>query len=203
MKKKNHLTRQGMTCLATGLLALSSAFAEDPKVDIGEAMPSQEGSELISVSLDDTPLNDAVRLFARLANINIISSTQIEGNVTVNLNNVAWEPALQAILDSIPDAIYFKDAASRFIRISESMARMFGLQRAEDAVGKCDADFFTSEHADQAREDELRIMRTGESIIGRIEKETWPDRDDTWASSTKLPLCNADGEITTPGAIKH
>lgn len=102
---------------------------------------------------------------------------------------------LQTLLTSIPDAIYFKDSASRFIRISESMARMFGLKSAADAVGKSDADFFTSEHANQAREDELRIMRTGESIIGRIEKETWPDRDDTWVSSTKLPLRNSDGKV--------
>lgn len=102
---------------------------------------------------------------------------------------------LQTLLTSIPDAIYFKDSASRFIRISESMAQMFGLESAADAVGKSDADFFTSEHANQAREDELRIMRTGESIVGRIEKETWPDRDDTWVSSTKLPLRNSEGKI--------
>lgn len=102
---------------------------------------------------------------------------------------------LQTLLRSIPDAIYFKDSASRFIRISESMAAMFGLSSAADAVGKTDADFFTSIHADQAREDELRIMRTGESIIGRIERETWPNRDDTWASSTKLPLRDSNGEI--------
>ena len=102
---------------------------------------------------------------------------------------------LETLLTSIPDSIYFKDAASRFMRISESMAKMFGLKSADEAVGKSDADFFTSEHAVQAREDELRIMRTKESIIGRVEKETWPDRPDTWASSTKLPLLNADGEV--------
>lgn len=102
---------------------------------------------------------------------------------------------LQTLLTSIPDAIYFKDSASRFIRISESMASRFGLESAVDAVGKSDADFFTSEHADQAREDELRIMRTGESIVGRVERETWPDQPDTWASSTKLPLRDNEGTI--------
>lgn len=102
---------------------------------------------------------------------------------------------LQTLLTSIPDAIYFKDAASRFLRISESMARMFGLEAAAEAVGKCDADFFTEKHARQTREDELRIMRTGESVIGRIERETWPDRPDTWCSTTKLPLRDSDGKI--------
>ncbi len=102
---------------------------------------------------------------------------------------------LQTLLKSIPDAIYFKDAESRYIRISESMAAMFGLSSAAEAVGKSDAEFFTSEHAEQAREDELRVMESGQSIVGRVERETWPDRPDTWVSSTKLPLKDAAGNI--------
>ena len=102
---------------------------------------------------------------------------------------------LQALLKNIPDAIYFKDAASRFTRISENLATMFGLENASEAVRRTDADFFAAEHADQAREDELRIMRTGESIVGRIERVAWRDRDATWCSTTKLPLHDAEGKI--------
>ena len=102
---------------------------------------------------------------------------------------------LQTLLSSVPDSIYFKDSESRFIRISESMARMFGLSSAADAVGRSDADFFTEQHATHARRDEAHIMATGKSIVGRIERETWPDRDDTWVSSTKLPLRDAEGII--------
>ncbi|MEZ6123412.1 MAG: PAS domain-containing protein [Planctomycetaceae bacterium] len=102
---------------------------------------------------------------------------------------------LETLLNSIPDAIYFKDEASRFLRISESMARMFGLKSAADAVGMTDRDFFTEEHASETRADELRIMRTGEPLVGRVERETWPDRPVTWASSTKLPLRDSAGNI--------
>jgi two-component system, sensor histidine kinase and response regulator len=102
---------------------------------------------------------------------------------------------LQALLQHVPDAIYFKDKASRFTRISENMAGMFGLKSAAEAVHRTDADFFTADHASQARQDELRIMQTGESIVGRIERVTWRDRDATWCSTTKLPLRNADEKI--------
>ncbi len=102
---------------------------------------------------------------------------------------------LQALLQHIPDAIYFKDTASRFTRISESMATRFGLKSASEAVRRRDADFYTPEHADQAREDELRIMRTGESIVGRIERVTWRDGDATWNSTTKLPLHDTEGNV--------
>jgi PAS domain S-box-containing protein len=102
---------------------------------------------------------------------------------------------LQTLLKSIPDAIYFKDRASRFLRISQSMSEKFGLHDPSEAIGKTDADIFTEEHAQQARADEVAIMESGEPLVATIEKETWPDRDDTWCSTTKMPLRNSAGEV--------
>ncbi len=102
---------------------------------------------------------------------------------------------LSSLMDSIPDAIYFKDRDSRFLRISRAMAGKFGLEGPEDAIGKTDADIFSSEHAGQALQDEQKIMRTGVPLVAKIEKETWAEREDTWVSSTKMPLLDKDGEI--------
>ena len=49
---------------------------------------------------------------------------------------------LQALMDNLPDFIYFKDVNSRFIRINKAHARHLGLQNPDEAVGKSDADFF-------------------------------------------------------------
>ncbi len=38
-------------------------------------------------------------------------------------------------------------------------------------------------------------MRTGEPLVDREEKETWPDGSSTWVSTTKLPLRDQDGRI--------
>lgn len=102
---------------------------------------------------------------------------------------------LQTLLDNMPDSIYFKDKQSRFIRVGAGMAKKFGLSDSSEVIGLSDADVFTAEHAEPARRDELEIMRTGQPVINRIERETWPDREDTWCSSTKLPLRDANGEI--------
>lgn len=102
---------------------------------------------------------------------------------------------LQTLLDNMPDSIYFKDRESRFIRVGAGMAKKFGLATSEDVIGLTDADVFTAEHAKPARDNELEIMRTGIPVINRIERETWPDREDTWCTSTKLPLRDASGEI--------
>ncbi len=102
---------------------------------------------------------------------------------------------LQSLLDNMPDSIYFKDRDSRFIRVSAGMAEKFRLGSPNDVAGLTDADIFTGEHALLAREDELKIMRTGEPLVSCVERETWPDRPDTWCSSTKLPLRDETGYI--------
>jgi len=107
------------------------------------------------------------------------------------------EQALFADLaNTIPDHIYFKDRQSRFIQINEAMARAFGLRTAAEAVGRTDFDIFSTEHARQAYVDEQRIMETGKPMIAVEEKETWPDGRETWVSTTKVPLRDANGNIT-------
>ena len=102
---------------------------------------------------------------------------------------------LSILLDTVPDSVYFKDADSRFIRLSRSCAQKLGLNDPRDAIGKSDADFFSSEHAGQALTDERRVMETGEMILAKIEKETYEDREDTWCSTTKVPLTDQNGNV--------
>ncbi len=102
---------------------------------------------------------------------------------------------LRALMDNSEDRIYFKDTASRFIRGSTSLARLFKMQNVDELVGKCDRDFFGGEHAREAFEDEQTIIRTGEPIVGKVEKEIWPDGHLTWALSSKMPFCDLRGEV--------
>ncbi|MBI3466933.1 MAG: PAS domain-containing protein, partial [Planctomycetes bacterium] len=102
---------------------------------------------------------------------------------------------LHSLMDNVPDAIYFKDAASRFIRINKALADKNGLADPRQAIDKTDFDFFTPEHAQPALEDEQEVMKAGRPIVGKEEKETWPDGGVTWVSTTKLPLRDQEGRI--------
>jgi PAS domain S-box-containing protein len=101
---------------------------------------------------------------------------------------------MEAIMNNLPDHVYFKDLESRFLRINKDHAHSFGLTDPSLAVGKTDFDFFTEEHARQAYEDEQTIIRTGKPIR-KEEKLTRENRPDTWSSTIKLPLLDNKGDI--------
>ena len=106
------------------------------------------------------------------------------------------EQALMAtLMENVPDAVYFKDAASRFIRVNHAMSRKFGLSDPAQLVGKSDADFFSGEHAQQALADEQEIIHTGRPLLNVEEKETWIDGTVSWVLTTKLPLRDAAGRV--------
>jgi PAS domain S-box-containing protein len=102
---------------------------------------------------------------------------------------------LAAFLDNVPDCVYFKDRRSRFIAVSKSMVRYLGGMSRSEIVGRTDFDFFSAAHARPAFEDEQRIIRTGEPIIGKLEKETWNDGHVTWVLSSKMPLRDENRRI--------
>jgi len=102
---------------------------------------------------------------------------------------------LQSLMDKIPDHIYFKDVNSRFIRVNRAMAEWTGMKQPAAMIGQTDFHIFSTEHAQQAYDDEQAVMRAGEPLVGKEEKETWPDGRVTWASTTKMPLRDKDGRI--------
>lgn len=103
--------------------------------------------------------------------------------------------SLQALMDNLPDHIYFKDVNSRFTRVNRALARHLGLQTPEEAVGKSDADFFPMRLARQKLVDERCLLATGQPILNLVEKSDTVNGT-FWVCSTKVPVCGADGQIT-------
>jgi type II secretory pathway component GspD/PulD (secretin) len=67
--------------------------------DIDEQITSST-NDLISITLNDVPLIDVVRMFTLVSGANIVANSDtLTGTVTVNLKDVEWKPALNSILD--------------------------------------------------------------------------------------------------------
>ena len=80
------------------------------------------------------------------------SSPQPKGvaHKAIDNNGDIEKHLLSALLENVPDYIYFKDTESHFIRTSRAHAKAFGLDDPADVIGKSDFDFFSEEHARSA-----------------------------------------------------
>ncbi len=117
----------------------------------------------------------------------------VRAGVEMALNEELY--LFDVLMENLPEHIYFKDLESRFTHANRSLARLFGLEKADELIGKNDFDFFSSEHAQTAFEDERRLIAEQVPILSKEEKETWPDGHESWVLTTKLPLRDAKGRI--------
>ena len=102
---------------------------------------------------------------------------------------------LHNLLSASADTIFFKDLASRFIRVSRSQAELTGAESPAEMLGRTDFDYFPPEHAAEARAYERRIIRTGESVTDLHEWNVRLGGRERVLSSTKQPLRDFSGRI--------
>ena len=102
---------------------------------------------------------------------------------------------MNTLLEHSPDLIYFKDSDSRFVRVSDALARHLGFESADAMISKSDSDIFSVEESGEYLADEQKIMSTGRPLIGKEERQLSPQGVPVWISTTKAPLRTSDGEI--------
>ena len=100
---------------------------------------------------------------------------------------------LLALLNDSTDSIYFKDHRCCFVMVSRTKAENLGLP-FDQIVGNADSDFLPQEEAQQAFENDVKVITSGRRI--ELEEEiTRPDGSSVWNSVKKAPWRNAEGEI--------
>ncbi len=107
----------------------------------------------------------------------------------------AEQSLLEALMETIPDDIYFKDRDGRFLRINRAKALRSGLTDPRLARGQTDADFFQTEHADASLAQEREIMESETPLVDEVARLVWPDGHSSWVSATKVPLRDHSGHI--------
>ncbi len=97
-----------------------------------------------------------------------------------------------AVINGTTDAVFIKDAESRYVLINPAGAAFLGMAAA-DIIGRKDDDFFSPETAEQTRAHDLRVMQTGQS-------DTYQDSDvvsgvERAFLTTKSPYRDASGRL--------
>jgi PAS domain S-box-containing protein len=101
---------------------------------------------------------------------------------------------LSKIVESLPIRVFWKDTELRYLGCNTAFARDAGHQTPEDLIGKDDFEMAWREQAELYREDDLRIMASGQPRLGFEEPSTGADGRTTWLRTSKVPLQDAAGQ---------
>ncbi|WP_193212123.1 PAS domain-containing protein [Luteolibacter marinus] len=138
------------------------------------------------------PLSNDGSAAGRLAELNRELEAQLHQTTD---EHRALDHYFEMLMANVPANIYFKDTDSHFLRVNQSMAAWVGVEHPRDLVGKSDHDLFGKEHADAALADEMKIVETGQSIKGLVERENFPDGKIGWVLTNKMPFRDREGRI--------
>jgi phosphoserine phosphatase RsbU/P len=120
----------------------------------------------------------------------------VKSSVPPDIDALAFgQDLFSFLLENTPDQVYFKDLQGRFLRASRAVAEYMDVANPADLIGKSDFDFWSEQTAKEASADEQRIIKTGQPMIGKVEKLIHADGRITWDYTSKLPLKDSKGQI--------
>jgi PAS domain S-box-containing protein len=101
----------------------------------------------------------------------------------------------QALIDAIPDPIFVKDCAGRYIVVNTADQQMLHAGDG-DCTGRTVFDFpRLRENAEQYFADDMKVVQTGEAVVDREEPMQFPDGRRGWLLTNKYPMRDRDGRI--------
>ncbi|MGJ8695740.1 MAG: helix-turn-helix domain-containing protein [Verrucomicrobiaceae bacterium] len=106
------------------------------------------------------------------------------------------ENHLASIFDDLPGFIYFvKDRDLRYVAYNQRLCDIFEASSTQEILGKKDDDYIPDHILEHIRQDDLRILETGEPVINRVELVPRGSGFVDWSTTTKKPLINREGEV--------
>jgi diguanylate cyclase (GGDEF)-like protein/PAS domain S-box-containing protein len=102
---------------------------------------------------------------------------------------------LRAGFEESPDFQFVKAPDSRFVAVNSKVAKFNGFVTASQLIGKSDFDITDPDRARKLIEGEKQIVTSGRPMIGVEEMLRNADGTDSWFSTSKVALHNADGEV--------
>ncbi len=100
---------------------------------------------------------------------------------------------LQSILDNLPYLVWLKDVAGKFIVVNKPFLATTGKSRAEDVLGKTDADLWPAPLAERYRRDDEQVISLRQQVTH--EEEALDKGRMTWIETFKAPVFDAENQL--------
>jgi PAS domain S-box-containing protein len=101
---------------------------------------------------------------------------------------------LRSLIDGFPDKIFARDLQRRYVVVNKAMAEWVGAKSPEAMLGKTPADYFPEVVVRTGKEEDLRMIETGDPVLNREWHLELRKGDLHYFVTTKVLLRDADGK---------
>lgn len=103
---------------------------------------------------------------------------------------------LSDIFDDLAGFVYFvKDVELRYVAFNSRLNEIFDIENGREILGQKDDAFMPPHLVEEIRKDDLKILKTGESMVNRVELVPRGNGFVDWSTTTKKPLRDEAGNI--------
>ncbi|MFO0841728.1 MAG: PAS domain S-box protein, partial [Gemmataceae bacterium] len=125
------------------------------------------------------------------------TAEDVTGRKRAEQEVLASKRMLEAVINNIPQGVFWKDGESRYLGCNRVMAEAFGLGDPADIVGRTPFDMpaLTPEQAASSLAEDRRVIEGGEGALDFDQAVTRADGSTIWLETSKLPLLDANGRV--------
>ena len=123
-----------------------------------------------------------------------LTPEEVHGLQSEFIARVAPESHFHLALNQLGNVrVVVKDAAGRFVWVSDNASRWHGFAEPSEMVGLDDVAINPPRLVKRYRRDDLQVLRSGRPLLGRIELAFDERGMLNWHVTNKLPLCDRSG----------
>jgi len=168
--------------------ALKELSPDTPRVKISSLRTSAEGRD-IHLEWTIIALYDASGEMLEYQSLGRDVTEEIELRKALEVRNSDLEASqseIRIVLDSMPCKIWYKDENNLILKLNAKAANSMGMD-IESIEGQDTYDLF-GESAEAYHMDDLKVINTGEPLLGIVERYTPNDREPGWVQTDKIPF---------------
>ncbi|MBU4336522.1 MAG: PAS domain-containing protein, partial [Actinobacteria bacterium] len=123
----------------------------------------------------------------------VVLSHDIDVRLRAEAELASSRDLLQAVIDTAPLRIFWKDRNLRYLGCNPAFARDAGLASPEQLIGMDEYGLGWRDQAELYRADDRRVIETGVPLLSYDEPQTTPDGSTIWLRTSKVALHDSTG----------